>query len=45
MVGKSFIVYNGKGFTRLEVVKLRLYKKAGEFVLTRKPPIHKKKRR
>lgn len=45
MVGRSFLVYNGKSYVRVEVVSLRLKAKAGEFVITRKFPKHKKKQR
>lgn len=45
MLGKSFQVYNGKKYERLEVVRLRVGMKAGQFIRTRKFPVHKKKER
>jgi len=45
MVGKSFLVHNGRSYLNLEVVRLRLGFKAGSFVLTRKTPVHKTRRR
>jgi ribosomal protein S19 len=45
MLGSRFKVYDGKNFVLVEVVRLRLGKRAGEFVFTRKPPVHKKKKR
>jgi ribosomal protein S19 len=43
MLGKGFFIYNGKQYKKLEVVRLRIGLKSGDFIITRKFPVHKKK--
>lgn len=45
MLGKQFNVHSGKTFQLVEVVRLRLESLVGEYVPTRKSPLHKKKKR
>jgi small subunit ribosomal protein S19 len=45
MLGKSFLVYNGKSFNKVAAVRLRLGHKFGEFAFTRKTVVHTKKKK
>ena len=45
MVGRVFKVHNGKNFSLIAVTNLKLGTKAGEYVLTRKPCVHKTKKK
>ena len=42
-LGQDFHVHNGKSFTPLKVYEEMIGHKFGEFAITRKKPIHKKK--
>lgn len=42
-VGKTFFIHNGKSFVELQVQEMMIGHKFGEFALTRKKPMHKKK--
>jgi small subunit ribosomal protein S19 len=42
-VGKVFSIYNGKKFVNIQISEDMVGFKVGEFVLTRKKPVHKKK--
>jgi ribosomal protein S19 len=42
-VGKVLSIYNGKRFVNVQISEEMVGFKAGEFVSTRKKPIHKKK--
>jgi small subunit ribosomal protein S19 len=42
-VGKVLSIYNGKKFVNVQISGEMIGFKIGEFVLTRKKPIHKKK--
>ena len=44
-VGKTFLIHNGKSFVELQVQEMMIGHKFGEFALTRKKPMHKKKRK
>ena len=39
-VGRTFLVYNGKGFMPVSIVENMVGRKLGEFALTRKLPKH-----
>jgi len=43
MIGRNFLVHNGKKFIRVSAVHLRVGMKFGEFSFTRKVVKHKKK--
>jgi len=43
LVGKQFMIHNGKTFIPLKVTPDMVGHKMGEFATTRKKPIHKKK--
>jgi small subunit ribosomal protein S19 len=42
-VGKVLSIYNGKKFVNVQISEEMVGFKVGEFVVTRKKPIHKKK--
>jgi small subunit ribosomal protein S19 len=42
-VGSTIHIYNGKNFISLQIKETMIGHKIGEFVSTRKKPIHKKK--
>jgi small subunit ribosomal protein S19 len=42
-IGRIFSVYNGKNFVNIQISEKMIGYKFGEFVLTRKKAIHKKK--
>jgi len=42
-VNKKFKIHNGKSFIEIEIQESMIGHKFGEFALTRKRPIHKKK--
>jgi len=44
-VNKKFMVHNGKSFNEITIQEAMIGHKFGEFALTRKKPMHKKKDR
>jgi small subunit ribosomal protein S19 len=42
-VNKKFQIHNGKSFIEIEIQESMIGHKFGEFALTRKRPVHKKK--
>lgn len=42
-VNKTFLIHNGKSFVEITIQEAMIGHKFGEFALTRKKPMHKKK--